>query len=387
MHALRIAAAAVFLAACTPAATPTAAPQPTQAPAATSAPAATDAPAATEAPAPTDVPEPTATREPQAITFQAAYLPQGNISFVPVYVAKEKGYFAEVGLDVTIEHSSPGGGEQLQRLAAKDIEFTTHTGDNFAKAHATTPDLPFVAVAVLGHETDHSLLVLDDSDIQEIGDLEGKKVGFKSGEAIEPPWLLAMLTEAGLDLSHVELVNVGFDPRVVLPDFGEGRVDAVQVFRSNEPDTLARMGYATRLFSPEDYGIHFLGQLFITHRDFIRDDPEMVRNFLRATMKAMEFIQDPANAEEVTDIVMIYAGADADREHNQFIWQTELEFVTNEHTEGVGIGYADDSEWTNMMDVMVEFGSIEASVPVDQFWDPQFIESIYQDGQVIWPGS
>jgi ABC-type nitrate/sulfonate/bicarbonate transport system substrate-binding protein len=363
-NSLRLAAAVLVLAACTPAATtaPTAAP--------TSPPATA---------------VPTAVPEPQKITFQAAYIAQGNISFVPVYVAAEKGYFAEQGLDVTIEHSSPGSGEQLQRLAAKDIEFTTHTGDNFAKAHHDTPDLPFVAVAVLGHETDHSLLVLADSGIDEIGDLAGLKVGFKSGEAIEPPWMLAMLTEAGLDLNDVELINVGFDPRVVLPEYGEGRVDAVQVFRSNEPDTLGRMGYETKLFSPEDYGIHFLGQLFITHRDFIRDDPEMVRKFLKATMRAMQFIQDPANASEVTDIVMKYAGADADREHNQFIWQTELEFVTAPSTEGVGIGYADDSEWTNMMNVMVEFGSIDSAVPVDQLWDPQFVQSIYQNGSLVWP--
>ena len=115
-------------------------------------------------------------------------------------------------------HLVPGGGEQLQRLAAKDIQFTTHTGDNFVKAHATNPDLPFVAVAVLGHETDHSLLVLNDSEITELSDLAGKRIGFKSGEADEPPWLLAMLQEGGLSTEDVELLTVGFDPRVVLPD-------------------------------------------------------------------------------------------------------------------------------------------------------------------------
>jgi putative hydroxymethylpyrimidine transport system substrate-binding protein len=362
---LRLAAAGLILAACAPAtpAAPTAAP--------------TDAPAATTAP--------TAMPEMQAITFQAGYLAQGNISFVPVYVAKEKGYFAEQGLDVTIDHSSPGGGEQLQRLAAKDIQFTTHTAENFVKAKVTNPELPFVAVAVFGHETDHSLLVLADSGIDEIGDLVGKRVGVKTGEAEQPPWLLGMLTEAGLALDDVELISVGFDPRVVLPDFGEGQVDAVQVFRSNEPDILLKMGYETKLFSPEDFGIHFLGQIYITHPDFIRDDPEMIRKFLRATMHAMEFIQDPANVEEVTDIVMKYAGADADREHNQFIWQTELEFVTAPSTEGVGVGYASDEEWTAMMDVMTEFGAIEAPVPIAQVWDPQFIQSIYQDGQLVWP--
>ena len=371
-----VAVVLIFAVACS-SATTTTAPEPTVAPAATEAPA-------TEAPAATEAPQPTATLEPMAITFQAAFIAQGNISFTAAYVAKEKGYFAEQGLDVTIEHASPGSGEQLQRLAAKDIEFTTHTGENFVK-QMIEQQPPFVVVAVLGHETDHALLVLEESDITEIGDLAGKKIGVKTGEGVAPPWLLAMLKNGGLDFDDVELLPVGFDPRVVLPDFGAGRVDALQVFRSNEPDTLLRAGYPSRLFKPEDFGVHFLGQIYITHQDFVRDNPEMVRGFIKATMKALEFIQDPANVDEVTDIVMIYAGADANREHNQFLWQTELKTITAASTDEVGVGYAADVEWQNMMDTMIKYGAIDGSVPVDQLWDPQFVQSIYKDGQVIWP--
>ncbi|MCZ7573604.1 MAG: ABC transporter substrate-binding protein [Ardenticatenaceae bacterium] len=318
------------------------------------------------------------------ITFQAAYLAQGNISFAAAYVAKEKGFFAEQGLDVTIEHSSPGGGEQLQRLAAKDIQFTTNTGANFVKLVAEQSP-PFVAVSVLGQEGDHGILVLEDSGITKIGDLAGKRVGYKSGEAIEPPWLLAMLKEAGLDLKSVEMVTVGFDPRVVLPDYGEGRVDALQVFKSNEPDTLQRAGYKVEVFKPEDYGVHFLGQLYITHQDFIRDDPEMVRGFVRATLKGLEFILDPANANEVTDIVMKYAGKDADRGHNEFMWKTEAQYVTSKDTEAVGLGYVSNEAWQEMMNVMVEYGSIKEPVAVDRFWDPQFVQAVYKNGKLVWP--
>lgn len=368
---LRISAVALIFVACGPAAT-TPAPQPTQPPAPTEAPMATQPPASTNTPVP------------QKITFQAGYLAQGNISFVAAYVAKEKGFFAQQGLDVTIEHASPGGGEQFQRLTAKDIQFTTQTGENFAKTIADV-NPPFVGVAMFGHETDHALLVLDDSPIKTLNDLAGKKIGVKTGEGEEPPWLLGMLKEAGLDFKDVELLQVGFDPRVVLPDFGAGQVDALQVFRSNEPDTLGRLGFKTRLFKPEDYGIQFLGQMYITNKDYVRDDPEMVRKFVRATMKALQFILDPANDKEVTDIVMQYAGADANREHNEFIWHTEAAYVTADSTQEVGLGYASDQEWQNMMNVMVEFGSLHAAVPVDQLWDPQFVKSIYKDGELIWP--
>jgi ABC-type nitrate/sulfonate/bicarbonate transport system substrate-binding protein len=366
---LRITAVALILAACSPAATPvppTQPPQPTQAPASTQPPAATNAPAL------------------QKITFQAGYLAQGNISFVAAYVAKEKGFFAQEGLDVTIEHASPGGGEQFQRLAAKAIQFTTQTGDAFAQSMAQV-NPPFVGVAMFGHQTDAALLVLDNSPIKTLKDLAGKKIGIKTAETASPPWLLGMLNQAGLTFKDVQLLQVGYDPRVVLPDFGAGQVDALQVFRSNEPDTLGRLGDKSRLFLPSDYGITFLGQMYITNKDFVRDDPEMVRKFVRATMKGLQFTLDPANDKEVTDIVMKYAGSDADRAHQAFIWHTEATYVTADSTKQVGLGYASDQEWQDMMSVMVKYGSIKAAVPVAQLWDPQFVKSIYNAGQLVWP--
>lgn len=350
--------------------------------------APTEAPAAEEPAAGEEeasAPEPAAeeSQKLQEITFQAGFIPQGNISFVAAYIAKEKGYFEEVGLDVTIEHAAPGTGEQWTRLAGKDIEFTTDPAESFVKRVDTADDLPFISVAVFGHEGDHALMVLEDSGITEIGQLEGKLVGYKGTG--EPPWLLAMLDSEGLTLDDVQIVQVGFDPRVLLPEFGEGRVDAVQVFKSNEPDILSRQGYNVRLFNPEDFGVHFMGQTYVTHTDFIRDDPEMVRNFVRATMKGLAFALDPANKEEVTDIIMVYAGEDADRVHNEFIWQTEIQFVQSASTEQVGLGYTTDEQWQNMMDVMVSFGAIEEPLPVDTVWDSQFVESIYENGELIWP--
>jgi len=338
------------------------------------APPAAPPAAATTAPAAAQPTQATASQALKPITFQAGYLAQGNISFVAAYVAKEKGFFADEGLDVTIEHSSPGGGEQAQRLAAKQIQFTTQTGADYVWQKATSKP-PFVAVEVFGHNNDEALLVLDDSPIKTLADLKGKKVGFKPAESSQPPWLLAMLHNAGLNFDDVDLVQIGFDPRVILPDFGAGRVDAMQVFRSNEPDTLERMGFKSRLFKPADVGVNFLGQLYITNQDFIKSDPEMVGAFVRATTKGLSWALDPANKKEVTDIVMKYAGEKADRAHQEFIWTTEAQYVTAPSTKEVGLGYASDEEWDQMQQFMVDFGSIKEKVPLAEMWDPQFVKA------------
>lgn len=374
---LVVAACAAPPPAAPPPAAATSAPAPTQA-AATAMPAtampATAMPA-TAMPA-TAMPATTAPQSGamQKVTFQAGYLAQGNISFVAAYVAKEKGYFADAGLDVTIEHASPGGGEQFQRLAAKNIQFTTQTAENFAKQVETAAP-PFIGVAVFGHTTDHGLIVLDDSPIKTIADLKGKRIGIKTGEGAQPPWLLGMLKSVGLSFSDVQMVQVGFDPRVILPESGAGQVDALQIFRSNEPDTLGRMGHKVRIFNPEDFGMVFLGQMYITHSDYVKDDPAMVGKFVKATMRGLAFTLDPKNATEVTDIVMKYAGKDANREHNQFIWETEAKYVTSPGTKEFGLGYASDEEWDKMMQTMVDFGSLKALVPVNKLFDAQFVKA------------
>ncbi len=344
--------------------------------------AATEAPAAEEPAAEEEVVEECDGL--QEITFQAGFLPQGNISFAAAYVANEQGYFEEVCLDVTIEFASPGSGEQWQRLVGKDTEFTTSPAESFVNRINGTPDLPFKAVTLFGHEGDHGLLVLSDRGIESISDLAGLKIGFK-GSDFAPPWLLAMLDAEGLTFDDVELIQVGFDPRVVLEEFGEGRVDGVQVFKSNEPDTLQRAGYEVTVFKPEDFDVHFLGQVYITHTDYIRDDPDMVRAFVRATMRGMQFILDSANKDTVTDNIMVYAGDDADRDHNEFIWTTEVQYVQSASTDEVGVGYASDQQWEDMMDFMIAFGSLEAQLDISAVWDSQFVESIYENGELIWP--
>lgn len=323
---------------------------------------------------------PTQPPEPQKIIFQAGYLAQGNISFVSAYVAKEKGFFADQGLDVTIEHSS-GSGEQYPRLASKEIQFTTTPGDIEVKQVADE-QVPFVSIAVFGHAGDQGLMVLDNGNIATPKDLEGKKVGYKF---FPEPWLLAMFDAAGVDQSKVELVSVGFDPRVLLPETGAGQVDAVNVFKSNEPDIMTKAGFPVKVFKPEDFGIHFLGQTYVTHADFIKNDPEMVRKFVRATMKGLEWAIDPANREEVGDIIMKYAGADADRDHNLFIFETEASYITADSTGQVGLGYASNAEWQAMIDVLLQYQAIATAPAINTVWDPQFVESIYKDGKLVWP--
>ncbi|HRE29294.1 MAG TPA: ABC transporter substrate-binding protein, partial [Anaerolineales bacterium] len=169
------------------------------------------------------------TPTPQALiplTFMAGYKPQANLPFVGVYVAQAKGFFAEQGLAVTIEHST-GRGEHLQLLVAGTIQVTTADAATLLQRRAE-PGLPLVSLALIGQRGQQAFAALKGSGLESPKDWEGRLVGYKG---TPPPDLYALLAAAGADVDKVQLVNVGFDPRVL----SEGQVDVYPLFKSNEP--------------------------------------------------------------------------------------------------------------------------------------------------------
>ncbi|MBI4298509.1 MAG: ABC transporter substrate-binding protein, partial [Chloroflexi bacterium] len=239
------------------------------------------------------------------VTFMAGFKPQANLPFVAAYVAQEKGYFKEQGLDVNITHST---GEHLKLLVAGDVDFTTSDGNSVLKRRAD-PGLPIVAIALFGQRGQQAFITLKDSGIRSPKDWEGKVFGYKTSV---PPDYLAILKAEGVNRSKIKEVSVGFDPRILT----EKKVDILAVFKSNEPDVLRKLGFEVQAFDAANYGVPTLGLTYITREDLIEKDPDMVRRFLKATMKGLEF--SFSNTDETLDIVLKYADKE-DRDHMRFM--------------------------------------------------------------------
>jgi ABC-type nitrate/sulfonate/bicarbonate transport system substrate-binding protein len=93
----------------------------------------------------------------------AGFRPQANLPFVGAYVAQEKGFFADEGLAVTIEHSA-GGGEHLQLLAAGEVQVTTQDAAVLLQRRAD-PGLPLVSIGLIGQRGQQAFVALADSGL------------------------------------------------------------------------------------------------------------------------------------------------------------------------------------------------------------------------------
>ncbi len=308
---------------------------------------------------------------PRKVTFQAGFKAQANLPFVAAYVAKENGLFAAEGLDVEIQHSS-GQDAHLALLAANRIQFSTAVASTVLK-NVAKPGLPIEAIALFGQRGDTVLVALADSGITSPKDFEGKTVGYKVFPA---PEYLGMLKAAGVDRGKVKEVGVGFDPRVLT----ERRVDVLPVFRSNEPDTLQRLGFALKMWDPADYGVPTLGVAYVVNSDWAAENPETVTRFLRATMKAIAWIKE--HRDEAVEITMRYAPQEQ-REHQRYMLDVELESAESELTRRNGIGWMTEQQWKALQDSLVEYSAIERAVDVQKVFTTQYLAGIYRDGRLI----
>ena len=287
-------------------------------------------------------------QEVDEIVFMAGYKPQANLPFVGVYVAQELGYFAEEGIRVRIEHS-PGRGEHLQLVANGKVHVTTQDAAVMLMRRAD-PGLPLVSIALTGQRGQQAYVALASSGIQTPKDWEGRTVGYKG---TPPPDLLALINAAGADPSKIELVNVGFDPRVLT----EGKVDVYPVYKSNEPYQIRGWGYDLTLWDAADYGVPTLGLAYVTSEEILANRPDALRRFLRAALRGIGYAQEyPA---EAMPHILKYTGPESDPDHMRFMLEEELKDLQTEQSQANGLGWQTQAQWQAMQDMLVEYGAMK----------------------------
>ncbi len=293
------------------------------------------------------------TPEPMSMTFMAGYKPQANLPFVGVYIAQEKGFFTEEGLTVTIEHS-PGQGQHLQLVSAGKVQVTTQDAAVLLQRR-DDPGLPLVSIALLGQRGQQAFAALSTANFQTPKDWEGHLVGYKG---TPPPDLFALLEAAGADPNKIELVNVGFDPRLL----AEGKVDVYPVFKSNEPFLLQSWGYDLTLWESADFGLPSLGLTYVTSQETLEKQPELLTRFLRAALRGIDYADQ--NRDEAVQIVLKYAGPETDSKHMRFMLDTELADAQSDLTQAHGIGWQTLEQWQALADMLNQYdalGKVDAS--------------------------
>jgi putative hydroxymethylpyrimidine transport system substrate-binding protein len=206
-----------------------------------------------------------------------------NPDHAPIIVAKERGYFADAGLEVDImAPADPNDPPKLVAAGQADVAISYQPQLHIQVDHG----LPLTRIGTLVATPLNSLVALEDGPIDEIADLAGRKVGFSVG-GFEDALLGAMLAEHGLALDEVELVNVNF---ALSPALLSGQVDAViGAFRNFELNQLELESRPGRAFYPEEEGVPTYDELIFIANNTSLDNPRLPR-FLDAVELGVQYL-------------------------------------------------------------------------------------------------
>jgi NitT/TauT family transport system substrate-binding protein len=280
------------------------------------------------------------------------------INSFPVFVAIGEGYFAEEGLNVTVEAIN-GSGAVLQALSAGQAHFGRPGPGPVIAARSRGVDAVFIYNVAA--RSNFGIVVQEGSEIKDIEGLRGKVIGTGTADGAEVGFARNVLTGAGMvEGTDYTFLTVG-DGGPATAAFLSGEIDA---YSSSTADAaiLNQRGMAVRDITPAEFA-RFFGNGLATMGDTIRNDRELVEKWGRAFIRGHAFSLDDANRETV--LAHLAAGNPQEGEDKEF--QSALFDAVRSKTIPTdmsnGLGYMPPEIWEEWQASLVAGGEIAA--PLD----------------------
>ena len=214
----------------------------------------------------------------QSVKLQLKWKHQ--FQFAGYYMAKEKGFYKDVGLDVEIKEF------QKDYISVDDIQ--SRVGVYSVGYPSVILDKANGAKIVLLSSTyqvsPHILLSLKSSHIKSIKDFKNKIIMIDKN-AIKTISFTAMMRANHLNMENLNLKEPTFNIETLV----NGEADVMSAFLSNEPYILEKMGIPYDVWNPQDYGFDFYDDILFTSQKELDENPHRVNNFREASLKGLEY--------------------------------------------------------------------------------------------------
>lgn len=277
-----------------------------------------------------------------------------------LYVAIEKGYYAEEGLQVNIRFPS-NANDAISLVAAGKADIGLYYQQDVIQARADQ-GVPVKSIGAVVQAPLNIVLSLKDKNITSPADLVGKTVGY-AGTELSEALIRSIMNYVGADYSAVTMIDVGFD---LMSSMTTGNVDAtIGCLVNHEVPQMEEEGFAVSWFDLDDYGVPtYYEGVFLANDDAIENDSETLKAFLRASARGFADMQ--ADPEEALRILL-----DNQNEENFPLSETverssmETLLPLMETAEAQFLSQS-DACWRENIDWMLEQGLIDSAPSLDE---------------------
>ncbi|WP_172125925.1 ABC transporter substrate-binding protein [Devosia sp. 919] len=303
------------------------------------------------------------------IKFTLDWAAQGPHSWF--YLAEERGYFDEEGLDVTIDQGE-GSAAAVSRVTTGAYDAGFGDINALIQAAATAPDDAPVMVYLIYNRAPFAIISKKDGPVQQLADLEGKIVASPAGSATFR--LFPALAEAnGFDSSTVETLNA--DQNLIEQLLVRGDAEAIAQFGATSYMNFMAMGEKPEedynWFFYSDNGVDLYSNGVIVSRALIEDHPEAVTGLVRAINRAvMDVVADPQAGIAVLTAIEPLTDSAIETQRLQYMIDNQLRTA---ETAKLGLGDLSMDRLAVSIDTVVKAYELTTKPDAAAIFDPSFL--------------
>lgn len=287
------------------------------------------------------------------------------------FLAQERGYFAEEGIDLRLDQGS-GSGAAVGSVASGTYDVGFGDINALINYASNNPDDAPVGVYMIYTRPPFTIAVTTDSDIYEPADLEGKTIAGPANDgALRLFPAFASLTE--IDTDSIEIMNI--EPRLREQMLNRGQVDAVFGFVNTIRFNAMLAGIdpdeRLRFISYGDYGMDLYSNSVMVSRELIDENPEVVHGLVRAINRGVaDVLADP---EAGMDAVMAQEPLINREVETARLAATIEDEMNHPELADVGLGNIDESRMREAIDIVVAAYGLSHTPELEAVFSTDFL--------------
>jgi len=285
---------------------------------------------------------------------------------------EDKGMYDDVGIDLDIR-SGNGSGSAHRLVANGDSTFSYGSCGSMIKL--ASEGAPLISVGVIDAMGTEAILVRPDSGVKEIKDLKGKTLLTTANAGVNT-FFPIVLANAGLTADDVKLVNV--PDGALVSSYLQKAGDAVGMLGGldDKPAEIkANGGEQPIAFPYSDFGVDQVGYCIVTTKDLVKNNPDLVKRFMQATIKAYKETEKNPDAAvtAMADIVGGTMNEDAGKKQARDVLDVTLGILYSGANKDKVLGLNVDSDWASMVDLMKKYNNLDPNADPKSFYTNEFI--------------
>jgi NitT/TauT family transport system substrate-binding protein len=282
---------------------------------------------------------------------------------VPFYYGKERGFFAAEGIDLTINEGR-GSANTVQVVAAGSDTFGMADSSSVITTAAKGADVK--SVMSLLNSTGYSVVSLAEANIKAPKDLEGKKVAVSPGDPLGS-LLQAVCKANNVDCTKVSMVQV--DPAAKVVTVLEKRADALLGGADDQYFLIKQRGFTPAAMRYADWGANIVGMTIVTKTDTIKSNPDLVRRFVRASVKSwQEAKKNPGAAVDAA----LKAKPDLNRQSTLDQLMVDIDLLDSKNSKG-RVGWGAQADWDQTLAILKQYRDLATDSPWTAFHTNEFV--------------